>query len=86
MHMEGIDLCNGLELTPNERIRILHDIIGPDSMDGEAVRISGLETEGINLFLSRGPTGVRRMPNIFDNPKQDRVKDLDWCILRGIET
>ena len=33
--MKHIDLCNGFELSSNQRVGILHNIIGMDSMNGK---------------------------------------------------
>ena len=49
--MKDICLNNGFELTANERISILHDIIGSNCVDGKAVRIRGLKSQCIRLLL-----------------------------------
>jgi len=49
--MKDICLNNHFELMANERICILHDIIGSNCVDGKAIRICGLKSQCVRLLL-----------------------------------
>lgn len=83
--MENGSLCNSLQLAPNERVCILHDIVGPNGMNCECFGISALQSCGICLLLARSPCGMRPMPRILDYAKEYSVENLDGGVTGWIE-
>lgn len=69
--MENINLKNGLELMPDERACVLHEVVGTDSVNRQPIRICCLEPMDISLLLSSCPFRVRTVPDIFCNTKED---------------
>lgn len=80
----GLREC--LQLPANERLRVLHDVIGSDGVNREVVGVCGLQTNRVCRLLCGGPCRVCHAPNVFDNAEQDRMKYLNARVLCGIKT
>jgi hypothetical protein len=84
--VEDICLRDGFELAPDQRARVLHDVVRSYGMDRESVGLSSLKASRICLFLFCGPRCVRNVPDILDNAEKYCVEDLNGCIFCGIES
>ena len=56
--VEHARLYDRLELFPDEGVRILHDVLRANRINGQPVCIRSLKAKQVRLLLLRGPTGV----------------------------
>ena len=85
INMECVHLNQRFQLTANQRIRILHDIICADRVNRQARSISCLELSQIHLLLGCGPGRMRPMPDILYHAEQYCMQNFYRRVARSIK-
>jgi len=85
MDIEGHGLHKGFEVLSNQPIAILDHVTSSKCGNSQAIKICGLQADGKCCPVIVRPMRVDDVPNIFDNPEQDCMQDLDWCILCRVQ-
>lgn len=85
INVEDVNLGKSLELPANQRICILHDVVGTDRVNREPSSIRCLQPRRKCFLLPSCPRSMGSMPQILNNPEKNGMQNLYRSVLSGIK-